>query len=431
MKKVEFYTLGCKVNQYESEALEEIFIKNGYKLTKEDEIADVYVINTCTVTNLSTRKSRQMIRRKKKENPKAIIAVLGCYAQVFHEDLEALDEVDVIIGTEDKNRIVELVESVNGDEKVNIVSKLEKDILYEPLQITNYQDMTRAFIKIQDGCNMYCSYCIIPYARGPIRSRNFNEIIDEVKDLVKKGFKEIVLTGIHIASYGKDLNKTNYLIELIEKLNEIDELERIRFSSLEPRLVTEEFLERLNKCEKVCDHFHLSLQSGSDEILKKMNRKYDTSEYKNIVDNIRNFYPEAGITTDIIVGFPTETDENFKETLETVKDIKFSQIHVFKYSIRDGTIAAKMAQVDGNIKNDRSDILINLEEELKLEFLDKYIDTELDVLFEERSQDEKYMEGYSTNYIRVKIPFNEDLIGKIKKVKIKAREEDKLIGTLI
>ena len=432
MKKVAFYTLGCKVNQYETEAMEELFEKNGYKIVNENEVADIYVINTCTVTNLSDRKSRQFISRAKKNNKDALIAVVGCYSQVAPEEVSKIEGVDVIIGTTDRNKIVGLCEKAKANkEKINIVRNIKAHKEFESIKIKDIKSKTRAYIKIQDGCNQFCSYCIIPYARGPIRSRALDDILKETKNLAEAGFKEIVLTGIHVASYGKDIKNIS-LIEVLEEVGKIDKIERIRLSSIEPTLIDHEFMDRIVKIGKVCDHFHLSLQSGSPTVLKRMNRKYTPEQYKDIVNIIRQYMPNAGITTDIIVGFPGETDEEFNETYEFVKEIGFSRIHVFKYSPRRGTPAAKYEkQVDGNVKNIRSERLIYLGEELMKRFNSNFIDATLSVLLEEKSKKDKdLMEGYTTNYIRVKAKKDLSLIGQIVDVKIKEGKDDYLVGDI-
>ncbi|HEY8362650.1 MAG TPA: tRNA (N(6)-L-threonylcarbamoyladenosine(37)-C(2))-methylthiotransferase MtaB [Tissierellaceae bacterium] len=433
MLKVAFYTLGCKVNQYETEAMEEMFERKGYEIVGEDEIADIYVINTCTVTNLSERKSRQFISRAKKKNRDALIAVVGCYPQVAPEEVAKIEGVDVIVGTTDRNKIVELCEkAIANKEKINVVRNIRTQKEFESINIKEVKSKTRAYIKIQDGCNQFCSYCIIPYARGPIRSRDLDDIIKEANNLADAGFKEIVLTGIHIASYGKDKRDIS-LIDVLEEVGKIDKIQRIRLSSIEPTLINREFMERVVKIGKVCDHFHLSLQSGSPTVLKRMNRKYTPQQYKEIVNIIRDFMPNAGITTDIIVGFPGETEEEFNETYNFVREIGFSRIHVFKYSPRRGTPAAKFEnQVDGNVKNIRSDKLISLGEELMKEFHLKFIGSTLSVLFEEKSKKDKdYMEGYTTNYIRVKAKKDLQLIGEIVDVRIKEAKDDYLIGEVI
>lgn len=430
MKSVRFHTLGCKVNQYETEAMKELFEKAGYKVLEDGE-ADVYVINTCTVTNMSDRKSRQFIRRAKRNNDDAIVVVVGCYSQVSPEEVASLEEVDIIIGTKDRKKIVKLVEKFRQNrKKLNIVTSSKEFYEFESLEVDTIDSRTRAYIKIQDGCNQYCSYCIIPYARGPIRSRSFNEIINEAEELGKKGFKEIVLTGIHVASYGKDFKDENLaLIDVIEGISKIEAIKRIRLSSMEPKLIDEEFMLRALDTGKFCDHFHLSLQSGSDSVLKRMNRKYTTNEFENIVKLIRKYMPNAGITTDIIVGFPGETEEEFVETYNFAKKIGFSKIHVFKYSPREGTLAASMKdQIDGNIKNERSHRLLNLNDKLVENFNQSLVGKELEVLFE---NDEKELsEGYTTNYSLVNLK-NPHYKGEIKKIFITKSNKDVLNGKVI
>lgn len=429
MKTVAFHTLGCKVNQYETEAMEELFEKSGYSIVNEEELADIYVINTCTVTNLSDRKSRQFIRKSKKKNEDSIIAVVGCYSQVAPDEVENLEGVDVIIGTSERNRIVELCEKVRvNHEKINIVRDIKTYKEFEKIKVDEIKSRTRANIKIQDGCNQFCSYCIIPYARGPIRSRDYDDIIEEAIKLRDSGFKEVVLTGIHVASYGKDNNIP--LINVIRGIAQIEGLERIRLSSLEPTLIDDDFMKSLKEIGKVCDHFHLSLQSGSDSILKRMNRKYTSALFKEKTEIIRKYMPNVGLTTDIIVGFPGETEEEFLETYTFVKEIGFSRIHVFKYSPRKGTPAAKYEnQVDGNIKSRRSDELIRLGDQLAKEFMNRFINTNLNVLFEEENKKiEDTYEGYTTNYLRARVKSNESLIGNIKSISIIDINNDILIA---
>ncbi|WP_243342616.1 tRNA (N(6)-L-threonylcarbamoyladenosine(37)-C(2))-methylthiotransferase MtaB [Anaerococcus sp. AGMB09787] len=430
-KTFNIITLGCKVNQYESEAVEEIFKDRGF--TKEQDGADIYVINTCTVTNMSDRKSRQMISRARKNNPDAIIAVMGCYSQVKPEEVSEIEGVDIVLGSRNKEEVVELCEEMlaNKDHIDKFVEVSDSKEI-EDLQISNQSEMTRAYMKIQDGCNMYCSYCLIPYARGNVVSRDMASIIEESKRLAQNGFKEIVLTGIHVASYGLDfMDEDLSLINVIEEVAKVDGIERIRLSSMEPRHITRDFLERMKATGKACDHFHLSLQSGSDKVLKAMNRKYDTSTYKEKVDLIREVFPNAGITTDIIVGFPTETDEDHRETVEFVKDIKFSKTHLFKYSKREGTRASKMTgQVDGNVKKQRLKDLEQIEEANKKDFLDKQVGKTLSVLFEGKSDLEGYKSGYSTNYLRVNTQ-DQVLSNEIRDVRIIDTLGEELIGKLV
>lgn len=422
-------TLGCKVNQYESEAVEEIFEARGYK--KKEENADIYVINTCTVTNMSDRKSRQMISRARRDNPEAVIAVMGCYSQVKPEEVSQIEGVDIVLGSRNKEEVVDLCEDVlQNKDAIDKVLSLSETKTIEDLEISNQEAMTRAYMKIQDGCNMYCSYCLIPYARGNISSRDMESIKNEAKRLAQNGYKEIVLTGIHVSSYGKDLKNGESLIDVIEEVAKTDGIERIRLSSMEPRHITREFLERMKETKKACDHFHLSLQSGSDDILKAMNRKYDTKIFKEKVDLIREVFPNAGLTTDIIVGFPTETDENHEETKNFVKDIKFAKTHLFKYSKRDGTKAATMKpEVDGNIKKERLKELEEIEQVNKREFLEKQIGKTLSVLFESKSDMDGYKSGYSTNYLRVNVKDEID-DNEIRDCLITEIRDDELIGVL-
>ena len=423
-------TLGCKVNQYESEAVEELFLQKGYE--KANENADIYVINTCTVTNMSDRKSRQMISRARRDNPEAVVAVMGCYSQVKPEEVAAIEGVDIVLGSRNKENVVELCEDVlqNKGAIDKIIAPSETKS-FEELQISNQTEMTRAYLKIQDGCNMYCSYCLIPYARGNIVSRDIPSIVEETKRLAKNNFKEIVLTGIHVSSYGKDFDDGSSLIDVIEAVAKVDGIERIRLSSMEPRHISIEFLERMKATGKACDHFHLSLQSGSDDVLKAMNRKYDRALYKEKVEEIRQVFPNAGITTDIIVGFPGETEENHKQTMDFVNDIKFSKTHLFKFSPREGTRAAKMGdQINGNIKKDRLHDLEKIEESNREEFLEKQIGKVLSVLVESKSDLEGYSGGYSTNYLKVNV--REDIpANTIIDVKITEIVNDELIGERI
>lgn len=422
-------TLGCKVNQYESEAVEEIFQARGYE--KKQNNADIYVINTCTVTNMSDRKSRQMISRARRDNPEAVIAVMGCYSQVKPEEVAAIEGVDVVLGSRNKEEVVDLCENVLQNKKaIDKVLSFSETKTIEELEISNQEAMTRAYMKIQDGCNMYCSYCLIPYARGNIASRDMDSIKKEAERLAQNGYKEIVLTGIHVASYGKDLRNGISLIDVIEEVSKTEGIERIRLSSMEPRHITREFLERMKATGKACDHFHLSLQSGSDDILRAMNRKYDTKIFKEKVNLIREVFPNAGLTTDIIVGFPTETEKNHEETKDFVKEIKFAKTHLFKYSKRDGTKAASMKpEVDGNVKKERLKELEAIEEVNRLNFLKNQIGKTLSVLFESKSDMEGYKSGYSTNYLRVNV---KDDIGdnEIRNVLITEIKNDELIGIL-
>lgn len=412
MKTVAFCTLGCKVNQYETNAMMQKMIEAGYEVVDFETKADIYIINTCTVTNMADKKSRQMLRRVKEINPEAILVAVGCYAQVAKEKLEQIPEIDLILGINEKNDIVKYVEQAS---KNTYVSDVLHQTEFLDFGDVTYTEKTRAVIKVQDGCNQFCSYCIIPYARGRIRSRKPESVIKEITDVAKEGIKEVVITGIHIASYGKDFNTEYRLIDLLEEIQKVDGIQRIRLGSLEPTLITEKFVTRLKKLSKICDHFHLSLQSGCNETLKRMNRKYTTDQFRHVVELLRNAYPEVHLTTDVIVGFPGETEEEFNKTYEFLKEIKFYKMHVFKYSPRNGTVAAKMPnQIDGNIKEERSNKLIELSDENEKEYNQKYIGKEVEVLLEEREGE--YLKGHTTNYMVVKMKTNENLENTIQKV---------------
>ena len=432
MKKVAFYTLGCKVNQYETEAMLELFEKEGYEKAETEDYADVYVINTCTVTHMSDRKSRQYIRRMKKKNPDAIIAVVGCYSQVSPEEILSIDEVNLVMGTNDRKKIVEEVKKIDASRKVSTVDDIMKVKAFEEIEINKTNGKTRAFLKIQDGCDRYCSYCIIPYARGRVRSRDLESIVKEVENLAANGYKEVVLTGIHVASYGKDIKDSDIkLLDVIKQINDIEGIERIRLSSVEPILFTDEFVEAVSTMDKVCPHYHLSLQSGCDETLKRMKRRYTTEEYKAIVDRLRAAIPNVSITTDVIVGFPGETNEEFDKTYEFLKDIELTHMHVFKYSPRKGTPAATMEnQVDPSTKHDRSEKLLQLNEENFNKFGQKMLGKEFNVLFEQKVGDNKY-EGLTENYVKVIVESDNDISEQILKVKIKDVKNEFLEGILV
>lgn len=446
-KTVSFYTLGCKVNQYETNAMEQQFIKNNYEIVENTQKADIYVINTCTVTNIAERKSRQMLRRVKEINPSAVLVVCGCYAQVAKNELEQIPEIDIILGINEKNEIVQIVENYmekmaeqdkRGQEaEIDDVSKQKEFLDFGDV---TYTEKNRAVVKVQDGCNMFCSYCIIPYARGRIRSRKIESVVSEIEKIAKEGIKEVVITGIHVASYGKDFDNENTskkirLIDLLEAINKIDGIDRIRLSSLEPTIVDEEFATRLSKLDKICDHFHLSLQSGCDETLKRMNRKYTTQIYRDAVATLRKYYPKASFTTDVIVGFPGEIDEEFAKTYEFLKEIDFYRLHVFKYSPRRGTVAEKMPnQIDGNKKEERSNKLIELSNSTENKHNQSYIGKTVKVLFEEF--EDGFLKGHTTNYMMVKVAGEEEqsdkFVNKILDVKIKENNDEtrELIGIL-
>ena len=419
-KTVAFCTLGCKVNQYETDAMRGSFEAEGYEVKEFSQEASVYVINTCTVTNMADRKSRQMMHRAKKKNPDGIIVAVGCYVQAAKEQLEEDTLIDLVIGNNMKSQVVQIVEQYIQDNRHTedrdaYVADIAHSHEYETMHIETVSEHTRAYIKIQDGCNQFCSYCIIPYARGRVRSRKMEDILQEVRNLTANGYKEIVLTGIHISSYGLDFEhtadeqedygpfKNSALIDLIETLSGIEGLERIRLGSLEPRIITENFVRRLCKVPQICPHFHLSLQSGCDETLKRMNRHYTTALYLEKCGILRQYFDRPALTTDVIVGFPGETEEEFAQTERFLETVHFSDMHIFKYSKRRGTKAADMQnQIDPQIQSVRSEKLIALGERMKDDFLEACKDQEQIVLIEEETEIDgtKYMTGHSKNYIR-------------------------------
>ena len=407
------------------------FQESNYEIVEFNEVADIYIVNTCTVTNMSDRKSRQMLRRAKELNRESIVVAVGCYAQVAQSELEKIEEIDFILGTNEKTAIVEHIEKFLEDKE----SKFELDDVlhnseYTDFGIITYTEKTRAVIKIQDGCDRFCSYCIIPYARGKVRSRKPHSILKEINEITKKGIKEIVLTGIHIASYGKDFNEEYKLINLLEEINKIEEIERVRLGSIEPLLITEEFMNRFIKLDKMCHHFHLSLQSGCNKTLARMNRRYTAEQFEEVTKILRKAYKDVILTTDIIVGFPGETNTEFEETYNFLRKINFFKMHVFKYSPRAGTKAAGMKeQVLGNVKEERSKLLMNLSDENEKEYCNSYIDKIVSVLFEEKN--DEYYKGHTANYIMVKTKSNKDIDGKIINVKITNVENLELVGEII
>ena len=421
-RKVAFYTLGCKVNQYETNSMKEEFINAGYDVVDYESFADVYVVNTCTVTNMSDRKSRQILRRAKEINNESVLCAVGCYAQVAKSELEKIDDIDLILGTNDKRNIVQKVEECLANHaKLSEVSDVMAERKYVEWETVAYTDKARAEVKVEDGCDRYCTYCIIPYARGPVRSRRIEDVCEEVKRIVSTGIKEVVITGIHISSYGKDLPGKPRLIELLEKINDIDGVERIRLGSLEPLIIDDEFVSRIKVLSKVCNHYHLSLQSGCDATLERMNRRYRTEEFREIVKRLRDNIPEVALTTDVIVGFPGETDEEFNQTYNFLNEIKFSKMHVFKYSQRRGTKAEKFPnQVDGNVKEERSNALIEMSNKNEEEFAKQYLGKEVEALFE-REHD-----GHTTNYLEVESE-ESHTPNEISRVKVKKVENGKLL----
>ncbi len=432
---VAFATLGCRVNHYETEAMAEKFIREGYEITQFENFADVYVINTCSVTNMSDKKSRQIISRARRRNKEAIIAAVGCYSQVAPDEVSKIEGVDVVLGTRNKGDIVYYVNKAKDEHKPQLmVGEVLKNKQFEELNIEEYQDKTRAFLKIQDGCNRFCAYCLIPYTRGTTCSKDPDMVLTEIKKLNEHGFKEIILSGIHTASYGVDLDGNVSLITLLEEIEKLDGIERVRIGSIEPSFFTDEVIEKIKNMKKLCPQFHLSLQSGCDATLKRMNRRYTAKEYEDAVNRIRENLKDASITTDVIVGFPGETDEEFNETYEYLKGIKLTKTHIFKFSPRKGTKAADMSnQVDGNVKEQRSKALIDLNEKNEGDFSKSLVGRELDVLIEQEvSNKAGVFEGYTRNYVKVEVFIgNENVIGKIVPCKIVEACGNYVVGKIL
>ena len=409
MKKVALHNLGCKVNAYETEAVQQMLEECGYEIVPFHEYADVYIINTCSVTNMADRKSRQMLHRAKKQNPDAVVVAMGCYVQTAAEEVKNDTAVDIVIGNNKKHELPGLLrkyeeEKAIGETELAVIDINEKGQPYEELFLKKTAEHTRAFIKVQDGCNQFCSYCIIPYARGRVRSRKTEDVLREVEHLAEQGYKEVVLTGIHLSSFGVDTGDT--LLHLIEEVHKVEGIERIRLGSLEPRIVTEEFAKKLAGMPKICPHFHLSLQSGCDVTLKRMNRRYDTEEYANKCEILRKYFKHPAITTDVIVGFPGETEEEFETTREFLENVHFYEMHIFKYSKRKGTKAAVMAdQVPEDIKAKRSGRLLELEKEMSEEFRKFYLGRTKEVLLEEEMELDgtRYFTGYTKEYVKVAV----------------------------
>lgn len=402
-RRAAFHTLGCKVNAYETEAMEELLQTAGYDIVPFTEQADVYVVNTCSVTNMAERKSRQMLHRAKKLNPEAVVVATGCYVQVSEEEARADAAVDLVLGNNQKRQIVTALDAYfEGRAFDDVLADVEKE-QYEELEVSTVLEHTRAFVKVQDGCNQFCSYCIIPYARGRVRSRRMENVIAEIKRLAEAGIQEVVLTGIHLSSYGREIDGESHLIELIEAIHPIDGISRIRLGSLEPRIITEEFVGRLKKLHKVCPHFHLSLQSGCEETLKRMNRHYTPEEYYEKCKLLRAAFENPAITTDVIVGFPGETDEEFDKTRQFLEKVHFYEMHIFRYSRRKGTRADKMEnQIPEEIKAQRSGVLSSLESQMTKEFRTKWTGACVKVLLEERQEINgvSYMVGHTPEYIK-------------------------------
>lgn len=425
MRKAALHNLGCKVNSYETEAMTQLLKKAGYEIVSFQDQADVYIINTCSVTNMADRKSRQMLHKAKKQNPNAVVVATGCYVQTATEKVAQDLSIDLVVGNNRKKDIVEILneyyeEKETGEQvKEEYVIDINHTDEYEDLEISTVTEHTRAHLKIQDGCNNFCSYCIIPYARGRIRSRTMESIKAELERLSASGFKEIVLTGINLSCYDDNGKK---LIDVIEMADNVNGIERIRLGSLDPEVVTEDFVERLGKVKKICPHFHFSLQSGCDKTLKAMNRHYTSDEYYEKCQLIRKYIDNPAFTTDVIVGFPGETEEDYISSREFVKKVKFAELHVFKYSKRDGTVAAKMPnQIDEKIKTLRSEDLIKTGEELTKEFRQAKIGQDTTVLFEEKIllDNKEYWVGHTVDYIKIAVPEKENLEGQIRKVNVK------------
>ena len=428
MKTVAFHTLGCKVNTYESNAMLKIFQDAGYQEVDFKEVADVYVINTCTVTNTGDSKSRQMIRKAIRKNPEAVVCAVGCYSQVAPEDIEQIEGIGVVLGTQYRKEIVDLVEEYQKTNqkivKVDSVKNLRK---FEDLNIDRFKN-TRAFLKIQDGCNNFCTYCIIPYARGRVRSRKPESVLKQAELLVSRGYVEIVLTGIHTAGYGEDLENYSFY-DLLVDLVKIKGLKRLRISSIETSQITDEIIDLIGSNDIIVDHLHVPLQSGCDATLKRMNRKYTTEQYLEKINKIRSYLPNIAFTTDVIVGFPGETDEEFQATYDFIKKVNYSQLHVFPYSPRKNTPAAKMKdQVNDQVKHQRVERLLELSKQLNYDFAMKQIDKTLKVLFEKRLGD--YLIGHASDYLQVKVKTNENLIGEIVNIKIE-KYSDMLEGSIV
>lgn len=431
MKKAALHNLGCKVNAYETEAMQHLLEEAGYEIVPFTQKADVYVINTCSVTNMADRKSRQMLHKAKKNNPDSIVVAAGCYVQTSEKEVLNDLSVDIVIGNDRKHDLVRLLEEYSLDsvnDTVDDINDGKHD--FEELFIDQTKEHTRAFIKVQDGCNQFCSYCIIPYARGRVRSRRFENVIAEVERLAANGFKEVVLTGIHLSSYGVDFEEATGLLELIQAVNAVKGIERIRLGSLEPKIVTEHFASEISKLDKICPHFHLSLQSGCDATLKRMNRKYTTKEYERGCELLRKYFVHPAITTDVIVGFPGETEEEFEQTKAYLEHIHFYEMHIFKYSKRKGTRAAVMPdQIDEQVKAARSEKLIALGHDMSKEFRKFYIGKNEEVLFEEKAviDDKEYFVGYTKEYVKVAKKTDENLENQIVSGRISGMLTDEIL----
>ena len=421
MATVAFHTLGCKVNHYETEAIWQLFQASGYDRVDFEQVADVYIINTCTVTNTGDKKSRQIIRRAVRKNPDAVICVTGCYAQTSPAEIMAIPGVDIVVGTQDRGKLLSYIDTFREERQpINGVRNIMKTRVYEEMDVPAFTDRTRASLKIQEGCNNFCTFCIIPWARGLLRSRDPQEVVHQAQQLVNAGYKEIVLTGIHTGGYGEDLKDYNLAMLLQELDEKVEGLKRIRISSIEASQISDEVIEVLRKSDKVVPHLHIPIQSASNTVLKRMRRKYSTEFYAERVARLREALPNLAITSDVIVGFPGETEEEFMETYNFIKEQRFSELHVFPYSKRTGTPAARMEdQIDEDVKNDRVHRLIALSDQLAKEFASQYENEVLEVIPEDRFEEgEGLYQGYSDNYLKVVFPATEEMIGQIVKVKI-------------
>jgi len=427
--KIAFLTLGCKVNHYETDLLKEKFELAGHTVVEFEEKADVYVVNSCAVTNMSDRKTRQMLSKARKQNNKAITAVLGCSVEGAKDSIDIYKDVDIVLGNEDKSELLQYVEEyIKKKERQLVLKDVNSVKRYKDVGILKKGYEIREEIKIEDGCNNFCSYCIIPYVRGRVRSRELASIKEEAESLVNSGVKEIILVGIEVASYGKDLENVN-LFDVIDELHGIVGLERIRLSSIEPRFLTKENIEKLSKYSKLCPHFHISMQSGSTEVLKRMNRKYSKELLIEVCSNLKKYFVKPYLAADVIVGFPGETDKEFNDTIDTINKMGLTEIHTFKYSKRNYTVAARMeGQIDGNIKKERSNIILNLSKKLNKEFLRQYLGNRVNVLFENYT--DGILTGYTENYVKVKVKGDKELCGTIQDVVVTSLEKDILLGNL-
>lgn len=434
MPTIAFYTLGCKVNNYETEAICELFKNAGYEKVDFDKVADVYVINTCTVTNIGDRKSRQMIRRAIRQNPDAVICVTGCYAQTNPQEIAQIEGVDIIIGTSGREKIVELVDKFRVNrEPITYVKDVFRDVEFENIPVINYESRTRANIKIQEGCQNFCTYCIIPFARGKMRSKNPNSVIEEIQNLVNHGHLEIILTGIHTGGYGVDLENYDLADLIVDIEKRVKGIKRLRISSIEISQINDKMLEVMRNSQILAKHLHVPLQSGSNTVLDRMNRKYTTNEYFAKIEEIRSLFPDIALTTDVIVGFPGETEEEFQETYEFIKRVGFTELHVFPYSKRSGTKAAKMTnQVPEYIKTLRVNELLSLSNELAINYAKKFVGKVINVIFEEKAHDEEgYIIGHASNYLKVKALGNEERCGQEWQVLVKRPSYPLVLGELL